>query len=880
MPTQEQWLEAEKRGLLPPDKQAILDEARKRGLIQPKAAAEAPAQGEQQFTKVPQTVMLEGQEVDLANPRPEHKALIARTEAQDAIRRGQEAAEKRRLEKRGIGERALDTAAFATSIVPRVLSGGDLGLGDYLRPISKSAAESAVKSERDFALANQGWLGKVADFGEASLGIPSANAMGMPLRVVGAAGKAAAEVRPILDTAKAVLASPRGTLASAVRGTGEALQEARIATPAGDITARLPAPVSTVGRGLEAAADYIPAPSAPPPPPPSQAGLPPNMHSIPERLADIQAFNELGIQPFAPATGSRGTARAIKTIEDIPIIGGTVTGPKTEVELGAREAQRGIARELGAQGSEEQTGQTLQRGLERFQGAGMEDLDPNALRGQPVGPNGPQRALGIEPYQPVKPAEVLSGPAQKRLNDPAIAAAREAAGGGTAANSRGATVPNARPLNQISPRRTNVGDLSDTELARFIRAPSRDTSLASRAEALYESAERKIPGLSRKDGSANSNQIPTKNLGNALQQTVGEVGSQIAGQNTIRGELAESLMNPQANFTYGKLRNIRTEIGRALGNFGMRDVGLDRSQLKRLYGAATQDMENGLRDIANRAWRDHIDKPTATSLQQARNADAALYEFRRADRYFRQGMERIDRVAKVLDASNPNEAVRRLVQGLREKTANPQMLREVTGMLRPNELNELRGHIIEQLGSKRAGAQMSENVFNFNHFGTDFHAIMDAPGGREFMTKGMAPEVLRRLENLARISDRMKFYESTKNFSGSGLTALVGLGAYSAFTPMGLAHVVAGLAGAGLAGKLLTSAKYLKFQESLMRAQLATGNTLKTNSKVVAAHIKQIPGMIRSEKDPDLIRGFQALSLAMNQELDKAKALPAPQANQ
>ncbi len=834
-----------------------------------------------------------GQEIDLASPEYQQAATQQRAQYDS-----QNAAEQKRLANRGLIQKAIDTASFAASIIPRTITGGQYGIGDVAGLINKNAGENFKQSESDFARANQGMLQTAADVGEASLGVPALSALGAPARAAGRiagtlipgplqqgakmASRYVQEPSAIGATIDAMRASPRGTIAGAIRGTGETLQglSRDASAVAGDQSGiRLPVAAGRMGQGLQAYADNM---QPPPNAAPTQAtraaqaaGVPENIQTIPERLADIQAFRDEELKPFGPATGSAGVARGARTIEELPLIGGTVKSPKTDLELGFKERQGQLAASLGDKGNEEATGAMVQNALERYRTKGLTELEPGTLSKQ-----------GITPYQPVKRSQIMSEGAAARAADTDIAAARAAEGGGTAITARGATAASAKPLDQLGLRRTNVEDLSEAELNRIIQAPSNQTSFPARAEALYESANKKLPPIMRKDGSKNPNMLATPNTRQALLQTQSEVGNQLgAGQNTVFGKLAADLINSKTNFSFDKLRAIRTEVGRALSNFGDYETRLDRTQLNRVYGSISRDMEVGLTDIANRAWeRTRLDKANKDYLapEAARRADAALYEFRRADRYFRQGITRMDKFMEVLQAKTPNEAVRKIVRSLAENTANPQMLRQIMGTLRPEELQAVRGHIVASLGAGRPGAKTAETVMSWNNWGTDFHKIMDNPTGREFMTKGLAPEVLKRLENLARISNRMKYYEATKNYSGSAYTGIIGTAAVALSNPFTIPKLALATLGIAGMGKLLTSGSYLAWQEALMKAQMRAGNTAASNARIIAQHAKRLPILIKANKsNPELAQSLQGLSIAIDKELsgqntEKARALPAP----
>lgn len=821
MPTPEQWLEAEKRGLLSPEKKAILEEARKRGIM-PQAASAQPQDAiykdelakelkrrDPNIPRVPSPNDKRDERGQYVYDNTPEEAATANAERI----RAEQAAEKEAQAQRTPLRRLLDADAFIASLPVRALTRGQYGMGDVLGGYGAGLGRAIAEGERGFAEANKEGLEAAAAVGEVTAGIPGGQAMGAPLR-----GMAA--------TANTLRALPKSALPQALQRSGAATQA----------LTKAPSNARAVA-----------------------AGVPENIQTIPERLADMQAFRELGMKPFAPSLGSSGTARAGRTIEELPIVGGTVKSPKTDIELKLAETQAQMGRELGSRGSEETTGTMLQKGLERYQGAGLTELDPAAIKAQ-----------GVNPYQPLKKAQVLTE--KQADNMQAAAPIRAANQGGTAQTSRGATVPTAKPLEQIGKRRTNVEDLSDAQVSGLVKASSRDTSFAARGEALYESAWRKIPDRMRKDDSANPNRTGWKNLQNALREIEGETNNQIAGQNTLTGELAQRIMTARSHTSVGELRSIRTELGRTLGNFGQFDIGLDRTQLKRLYAAASRDMEAGLTDIANRAWLGTQSKgKDFVKVAEARKADAALFEFRRADRYFRQGMERIDRFMSVLGAKTPNEAAKKVVTALKEKTANPQMLREITRSLRPEEANALRGYVIEQLGRGRAGANMAEAGFNINNWATDFNAIMSHPGGREFM-QGLPGGVAKKLQNMARVVNRMKYYEATKNFSGTAYTGLGVLPLLSGdIATMGTSAAML-FGGGGLGGKLLTSNAFLSWQEALMKAQLKAGNTAASNAKILAQYVNRLPAISKNTKDLDEQRAITALGVAAQQYLEQQKA--------
>ena len=798
-------IEAEKRGLITPRNQEILTEARKRGL----APQPAP--------QVPIRMGDEGQNITTED-----------TIAQAKLRQATGEAWK---EQRGIGERAADAAAFAGSVIPRTLTRGQYGLGDVVGLASESAGKSIAAGERDFAQANQGALEAIAAAGEASAGIPFLNTMGAPARGMGA-------------TARMAAASPRGAIANVIEDTKLGLTAA--------------------GQKLTSAAQTAMTPKARPQAP-AQAGQPPaNIQSLPDRLRDMQAFRELEMDPFAPAMASKGTARMVRTIEEQPIVGGTVKAPKERVGTQLEGAVEGVGRSLGASADEAAMGATTQRGLDRFRTSQLQDL-----------PEGDVAAMGINPNRPAatgRRGNVQIDP--DRLNTGLMTEDQLKAAAKAQVDLPGST-------------RTTVEDLSNAELGTVIKAPSRSTSFATKASALYERAWRRIPTRMRRDNSRNPDAVPTRNAANVVRGILRmEEGAEISGGALTGrfGRLAPALQNLHRNFTIENLRHARAAIGRALAEHGTYETSLSRSQLMQMYGAVTRDLEAGLVAIAARARRasrqnptrpDGTPDPTYVTPQAADAADRALRSFRQADKYYRASIERMNRVMNVLGANNINEAARMIIRRMRERTQDVGMIRELVRSLKPEEWNSIRGYIFQNLGRGRAGAREAEAGFNFSHWATDWNQLMGTAqkptAARAMLLDGLPPEVARRLDNIVRVVERMKYYETTRNFSGS---AYAGASMLALMSPSVMATAAAFFGGSAIMGKLLTSRAYTAWLESFMQAQMRMGNTAAANARITAQHARRLSAVAARQSDPELARAMQSFALAISQSQNQERITP------
>lgn len=556
-----------------------------------------------------------------------------------------------------------------------------------------------------------------------------------------------------------------------------------------------------------------------------QLGFPvsPKTAQTGQRMADAGAFKDLGVEPFAPAFRSKGAARFARTIEEMPLIGGVVKGPKIETETALANAQQRISQNLGAAPSNEQAGYTLQQGLDRFKNAGAREMEPGVMR-----------ARGIEPNEPINPRDVMSAGAERRAAR--AEPVRQAIGGGTAQTNRGVVVPAAATRAQTLQARRGVESMSDAEIATLIRAPSRETSFATRQEALYEKAFRSVPALSRSNGSANPNMLAATNTRQTLAMIDRQIGNQIGGQSVIGGDIAARLRNPNAsNFPLADLRAMRTEVGRALGSLNPQQTTLNSGQLNALYRALSQDIEIGLMDLANRAvlgTRVSSNRPGYVAPEIARRADQALRDFRVADRYTRQGMARIERFSQILNAKNPEQAMRTLETRMKEGTIDRGMVRAIRDALRPDERHEVLGYLVSRMGQGRPGAQEAERGWNIHGFATDWNRNKDA---LRLLMDGADPAVTRQLEALAQISERMKYYETTRNYSGTAYSGIPIITMASGLMTGGwgaVATLIGQVGGGAALGKFLTNPQYLNW---MVRAARTTETEMAKGPQVAGS---------------------------------------------
>lgn len=693
-------------------------------------------------------------------------------------------------------KRATDASTFALSAPIRALTRGEYGLGDVAGLVSDEAKDIYTGAEGDFVRANRDWLEPVAQAGEASIAIPFLNTMGaVPGQVLRTGAAAARQVTSPI-TNRLLRSGPRA------------------------------APAAT----------------------PSQA------YGPAQRIIDRQAFVDESIPEFPPAFTSKGTARTARTIEELPIVGGTVKTPKLAVEQAMAERQGQIAQRAGAAGSQEEVGRITQGGLSRFRGSNLQDLERSRVQGLGLTADRPPRRVGgnVDINRP------------SRLDTSQLTDQQLVAAGQSRVNLPGST-------------RSTIEDLTPQEVNRIISRPARDTSFATKASALYRRAEDAIPPLMREDATANSNLLATRNSQRVIDQILrGERSAEISGgiaEGGRFGQLAAALRNPQRNFTLDSLRAARTEIGRALSNFGDFDARLDRTQLKQLYGALSDDYQASLIALAARARRNSrlpTNNPAHVPVRVANAADRAFQQYRVADRYYRQGIERMDRFMRVLGAETMEQASKRIASYLKENTQNIQALESMASALRPEEWRSVLGHVIDGLGRLTPGAREAERVFSFERFATDFNKMSQNPRVMALLRRSLGRDVVRSLENLGRIAERMKFYETTKNYSGTAYTGFGGAGIYALTDPTMWIPLLGSVAGSAAMGKILTSRSFARWVNSLNRAQVRVGSSVGATKEAIRPHIRRLISFAAREPDPEVAAAMAGLGYLLDQQLEAA----------
>lgn len=337
-----------------------------------------------------------------------------------------------------------------------------------------------------------------------------------------------------------------------------------------------------------------------------------------------------------------------------------------------------------------------------------------------------------------------------------------------------------------------------------------------------------------------------------VQRLAGELTQELAQAPEARAgvlnpviQRAQALLaDSQNGIPFEALRAVRTDLGRLLDEPGaLTGTGTTQQQLRRLYGALTEDIGAAAR---------------ATSPE----ADRAM---RLADRYTRFNVSdaggripNADIIQKVIDSGSGEKAYQFAMQGAKDGGTRLQGLRR---NMRPEEWDAVSSTVWDQMGRAKPGQ---------NAFGTVDEAADFSPASFVTNWNSMAPEAKRALfggtryagmaadmERIGRTAQRLNEvsrqanYSNTANLIGSGGVAFAAMGNLLNMDIAGGAATIAGgyVLPRVVASTLMNSPRFVNWL-----AHVPTNN-----NRALAEHLGRL-GVIAAAEPTirDEVRDFEA----------------------
>lgn len=294
------------------------------------------------------------------------------------------------------------------------------------------------------------------------------------------------------------------------------------------------------------------------------------------------------------------------------------------------------------------------------------------------------------------------------------------------------------------------------------------------------------------------------------------------GLNEWDAVIAEAQTN---GISFKALRQLRSDIGRAISsNRGaLKDEDLGR--LNRLYGALSDDM----------------------GAAAAAAGPDALAAWKKANSFYKSGATRIDKyLDKTVSAENPErafEAFSAMAKADRS-TSDIKRMREIKAAIPAEDWADVSASLVDRLGKAKAGAQNATgDAFSPATFLTNWNTL--SPEAKALLAGG---EARVQLDKLATVAEAAKRGGLERNMSNTGTVGMAGLLGAGAITDLGTTAAAVGGA-AGLA-KLMTTPRFLKMMNQAARGDMRTVNALARGDSTIAREAKLIASMVAAGQQP------------------------------
>lgn len=290
------------------------------------------------------------------------------------------------------------------------------------------------------------------------------------------------------------------------------------------------------------------------------------------------------------------------------------------------------------------------------------------------------------------------------------------------------------------------------------------------------------------------------------------------------GEDLERALDTQgvSGLPYQAVRRIRTAIGQKIGRpQNLEDIS--KAELRGLYGAISKDLESAAVSIS----------------------DEAALAARRANQYYRAGMNRFETVEKLIKNKTPERVYQAVMSGT---DLGATQLRQIWKTMDMEAQDYVTGTVLQRMGRASAGNQnLDGDAFSFNTYLTNYNRL--SPEAKKILF-GNNPQLREATEALARTSDLIKTNRRTyANPSGTGrMMALVsqlgGLGGgVAALDPTMLATAAGSAVASNALSRLVTNRNFMNW--------LAKNNSATAPGEIEAA-LSNLIQMSAHFEDPDM----------------------------
>ena len=555
-----------------------------------------------------------------------------------------------------------------------------------------------------------------------------------------------------------------------------------------------------------------------------------------ERLADIEAFERSGVQPFGPALTETGSAAAVKQLSEVPVVGQPIRNAlRTAVEQ-TQDAGENVAAQYGTARSFRDAGLAAERGLERFKDARPGDVVEDAITAMP------DEQL----------RSIIAKPARETSAKTRLAALYERAWRG---------VPEHMRLGRTEKERARFGGQMTETRAVLQDITARNTRMLNTAKQVTKDDKIAYP-----------------------------IRGGLAGQ-IVEDILAASKDNKPPTYMLQDMRNVRSTFRRlASGVSDTEKNTLTRADLDRVQSAMTKDLVRTLQRNQSayaaepgklftvRAATNGQPAVQMKGAQIAKQIERSIIDFRRADTATRRNAELLETLNKLYKTDNPEAIARSVFNDAQGGTkGNYNRLFALKRALKPDEWNEMVSGLIRELGTpvRSARGVSQETGFSVNTFLTNWRGL-DSKAKNILFGTGENVGRVKALNDFARVADKLANFEALVNSSRTAtnlinFAALAGGGGLVAAGQIP-ALILGGLSTYGVSS-FLSSQAYVRWLTRVIDVQSNPNKLVNPN-----AYIKQLARI--AANDPGSEAKFaaelflQQIDQAVNQSI-RSQTSPA-----
>jgi hypothetical protein len=245
--------------------------------------------------------------------------------------------------------------------------------------------------------------------------------------------------------------------------------------------------------------------------------------------------------------------------------------------------------------------------------------------------------------------------------------------------------------------------------------------------------------------------------------------------------------------TYNQIRILRSSVGKKSYSSNLGED--DRGAIKQIYGALTEDMRN---------------------LAQSKGKEA-INSFNKANNFYSTTSRYIDKnIQPLIKAKTPEKVYQLAFSGSEQGGTN---LNRVLRVLKPEQKEFVRGSVVKEMGTQKAGLQNAEgDIFSPNKFLTEYNKLQKVGTDKYIFTPSQRESLGTLNKAISSIKETSKLAQTSNNLPYLNWLGLLG---GVAATPVSIGQAGLAVGSAKISAELMTSPKFINWLAKAPRVRPA-----------------------------------------------------------